>query len=74
MLFRSDLETQLEYFNLIVSQSKFSYIVRNPDTQERASHHTKTISTLPDNFLVDDSNRVEEWYSSNIIVYIKRDD
>jgi hypothetical protein len=27
----------------------------------------------PDNFLVDDSNKVEEWYSSNIIVYIKKE-
>jgi hypothetical protein len=35
--------------------------------------HKKTISTLPDNFLVDDSNKVEEWYSSNIIVYIKKE-
>ena len=69
-----NLETQLNYFDKIVSKSKFSYIVRNPDTQERVEHHKKTINTLPDNFLVDDLNRVEEWYSSNIIVYIKRDD
>lgn len=69
-----DLETQLNYFDKIISKSKFSYIVRNPDTQERMNHHKQTIDSLPDNFLVDDSNRVEEWYSSNIIVYIKRDD
>lgn len=69
-----NLETQLNYFDKIISKSKLSYIVRNPDTQERANHHTETINSLSDNFLVDDSNRVEEWYSSNIIVYIKRDD
>lgn len=69
-----DLETQLKYFDKFVSKSKFSYIVRNPDTRERFEHHKKTIESLSDNFLVDDSNRVEEWYSSNIIVYIKRDD
>ena len=69
-----DLDTQLVYFDKFVSKSNFSYIVRNPDTYERLEHHQKTISTLPDNFLVDDSNKVEEWYSSNIIVYIKKDD
>lgn len=69
-----DLETQLKYFDKIISKSNFSYIVRNPDTQERLDDHRKTIEFLPDDFLVDDSNRVEEWYSSNIIVYIKRND
>lgn len=69
-----DLETQLKYFDKIISNSKLSYIVRNPDTGERLEHHKKTIESLPDNFLVDDKNRVEEWYSNNIIFYIKRDD
>lgn len=69
-----NIDTQLNYFNQFVSKSKYSYIVRNPDTPERLEHHKKTIETLPDNFLVDDSSKVEEWYSSNIIVYIKRDD
>lgn len=69
-----NLETQLKYFDKIISNSKFSYIIRNPDNQERYSHHQKTLDSLSDNFLVDDSTRVEEWYSSNIIVYIKRND
>jgi putative sugar O-methyltransferase len=69
-----DLDTQLNYFDKFVSKSKYSYIVRNPDTQERINHHKKTIETLSDNFSVDDTNRVEEWYSSNIIVYVKKDD
>jgi putative sugar O-methyltransferase len=69
-----NLETQLDYFDKFVSKSNFSYIVRNPDTQERFEHHVKTIDSLPENFLVDDTNKVEEWYSSNIIVYIKRGD
>jgi len=69
-----NLETQLNYFDKIISKSRLSYIVRNPDTQERMNHHKETINSLSNNFLVDDSNKVEEWYSSNIIVYIKRDD
>jgi putative sugar O-methyltransferase len=68
-----DLDTQLIYFDKFVSKSNFGYIVRNPDNYERMEEHKKTISTLPDNFLVDDSNKVEEWYSSNIIVYIKKE-
>lgn len=69
-----NIDTQMNYFDKFVSKSKYSYIVRNPDTQERLEHHKETIETLPDNFLYDDSNRVEEWWSNNIIVYIKKDD
>lgn len=69
-----NIETQLEYFDKFVSKSNFAYVVRNPDTQERYDHHVTTIESLTDNFLVDDTNRVEEWYSNNIIVYIKKDD
>lgn len=69
-----DIDTQINYFNKFVSNSKYSYIVRNPDTQERLEHHKKTKEILPDTFLIDDSNRVEEWWSNNIIVYIKTND
>lgn len=69
-----DLKTQLNYFEKFVSKSKFSYIVRNPDTEERIEHHNKTIEFLSDDFLFDDTNKVEEWYSNNIIVYIKKND
>jgi len=69
-----DLKTQLNYFDKFVSKSNFSYIVRNPDTQERVDDHVETINSLSDSFFVDDTNKVEEWYSNNIIVYIKKDD
>jgi putative sugar O-methyltransferase len=69
-----NIDTQLNYFDQFVSKSNYSYIVRNPDTQERLEHHRKTIETLTDNFLIDDSNRVEEWWSNNITIYIKRND
>lgn len=68
-----DIETQLKYFKKFVSKSNFSYIVRNPDNQERLEHHKKTIESLSDDFLFDDTNQIEEWYSNNIIVYIKKD-
>lgn len=66
-------ETQLEYFSKIFSKSEFSYLVRNPDTQERRIDHQTCLNSLPDNFLVDDSERVERDYSSQIVVYIKRE-
>ena len=65
-------ETQLGYFNNIVSKSKLTYIIRNPDTTERWEDHTSTIDSLGDDFLFDDTGRVEKSYSSQIIVYIKR--
>lgn len=69
-----NIDTQIDYFKKFISKSNYSYIVRNPDTQERLEHHRKTIEILPDNFLVDDSNKVEEWWSNNILVYIKKND
>ena len=65
-------ETQLGYFNNIVSKSKLTYIIRNPDTHERVQDHRATIDSLGDDFLFDDSGRVEKSYSSQIVVYIKR--
>jgi len=66
-------DTQLKYFSKVIEKSKLSYIVRNPDTQERINDHKITINSLGDNFLVDDSGRLEQSYSSQIIVYIKRE-
>ena len=40
---------------------------------ERFEDHKATINSLGDNFLVNDSSRVEQEYSSQIIVYIKRE-
>lgn len=65
---------QMKYFDKIVSKSKYSYIIRNLYSQKCVEDHKKTIQSLPDNFLFDDTNRVEEEYSQNIIVYIKRED
>lgn len=69
-----NLDFQLKYFNSFISKSKYSYIVRNLYSSKCVEDHKKTIESLPDNFLYDDSNRVEETYSQNVIVYIKRED
>ena len=66
-------ETQLKYFSEIIAKSNLSYIIRNPDTPQRVQDHQVTVNSLGDNFLVDDSGRVEQEYSSQIIVYIKRE-
>ena len=65
---------QMKYFDKIVSKSKYSYIIRNLYSPKCIEDHKKTIQSLPDNFLFDDTNKVEEEYSQNIIVYIKRED
>ena len=57
-----------------ISKSRYSYIVRNIDKQSCMDDHQQGLDLLPDNFLYDDTNRVEETYSSNRIVYIKRED
>ena len=67
-------ETQLKYFSEIIAKSKLGYIVRNPDTPERVQDQRATVDSLGDNFLVDDSGRVEQDYSSQIIVCIKREE
>jgi hypothetical protein len=43
-------------------------------SQKCVDDHKKTIDSLPEDFLYDDTNRVEEIYSQNIIVYIKKND
>ncbi len=67
-------DVQLKYFSKVIEKSKLSYIVRNPDTQTRVEDHQATINSLGDNFLVDDSGRLEQAYSNQIVVYIKRED
>ena len=67
-------DVQLGYFRDIISKSRYSYIVRNIDKQSCLDDHQQGLDLLPDNFLYDDTNRVEETYSSNRIVYIKRED
>lgn len=69
-----NLEYQMKYFNQIISKSKYSYVVRNLFSPQAVEEHRTTIDSLPDNFLYDDTNKVEEIYSQNIIVYIKRND
>ena len=66
-------DTQLDYFSQTFAKSKLGYIIRNPDTMERLEDHRATINSLGDNFLVNDSSRIEQEYSSQIIVYIKRE-
>ena len=66
-------ETQLKYFSDVFAKSRLGYLIRNPDTPERIQDHRATIDSLGDDFLVDDSGRVEQDYSSQIIVYIKRE-
>jgi len=69
-----NIDYQMKYFEKIISKSKYSYIIRNLFSQKCIEEHNKTIQSLPDNFLFDDSNRVEENYSQNVIVYIKKQD
>jgi hypothetical protein len=69
-----DLDFQLKYFDSVISKSKYSYVIRNLYSQKCVDDHKKTIASLPDNFLYDDTNKVEETYSQNVIVYIKRED
>jgi len=69
-----NLDSQLKYFNNVVSKSNYSYIVRNLFSQKCFDDHKKTIDSLSEDFLYDDTNRVEEIYSQNIIVYIKKND
>tara|TARA_Y100001970_G_scaffold101384_1_gene127328 strand:- start:364 stop:1191 length:828 start_codon:yes stop_codon:yes gene_type:complete len=66
-------ETQLGYFSKIFAKTDLGYLIRNPDTPERVEDHHATIDSLGDDFLVNDNQRVEKAYSSQIIVYIKRD-
>tara|TARA_R100001082_G_C4330542_1_gene145402 strand:+ start:75 stop:905 length:831 start_codon:yes stop_codon:yes gene_type:complete len=66
-------EVQLSYFSKIISKSEFSYIVRNPDTQERWQDHLCTIESLDDSFSVDYSEKIERSYSNQTVVYIKKD-
>ena len=67
-------DVQLGYFRDIIKNSRYSYIVRNIDKQSCVEDHQQGLALLPDNFLFDDTQRVEETYSSNRIVYIKRED
>jgi putative sugar O-methyltransferase len=69
-----NLDSQIKYFNDVVSKSNYSYIVRNLFSQKCFDDHKKTIDSLPEEFLYDDTNKVEETYSQNIIVYIKKND
>jgi len=67
-----NLDTQLKYFDTIVKKSSLSYIIRNLDTRERLDEHRETINFLDDTFLVDDTERIEPSYSSQIAIYIKK--
>lgn len=69
-----NIDVQMNYFDQIISKSKYSYVIRNLYSPKCVEDHIKTIKSLPDNFLFDDTNRVEEEYSQNVIVYIKRED
>lgn len=67
-------EVQLRYFRDIIKESRYGYLVRNIDKQSCLDDHKQGLDILPDNYLFDDTQRVEEKYSSNRIVYIKRED
>lgn len=67
-------DVQLGYFSDIIKESRYTYIVRNIDKESCQEDHKQGLALLPDNFLFDDTQRVEETYSSNRIVYIKRED
>ena len=50
-----DLKTQLMYVNKVITQSQYTYIVRNIDSEENAFKHKECVRALDDTFLVDDS-------------------
>ncbi len=66
-------EVQLGYFRNIIKESRYTYIVRNIDKESCMEDHKQGLALLSDDFMFDDSQTVEETYSSNRIVYIKRE-
>ena len=66
---------QLGYFRDIISRMvyRYSYIVRNIDKQSCLDDHQQGLDLLPDNFLYDDTNRVEETYRTLIGSCISRE-
>ena len=61
------------YFRNIIKESRYTYIVRNIDKESCMEDHKQGLALLSDDFMFDDSQTVEETYSSNRIVYIKRE-
>jgi len=68
-----DRETQLRYFAQVFSKSNLGYVIRNTHNAQSLEDHRVTINSLGDNYLVDDTNRLERDYSNQIIVYMKKD-
>ena len=48
--------------------------VRNIDSEENAFKHQQCVAALDDTFLVDDSEKIEEKWSQNRVVYVKKDE
>jgi putative sugar O-methyltransferase len=66
------VEVQKNYYEYIISKSKFSYIVRSIATTYKIKTHKECISLLGDEFLVDDSEIIEK-DKDNMVVFIKRE-
>ena len=62
------------YVNKVITQSQYTYIVRNIDSEENVFKHKECIRALDDTFLVDDSEKIEEKWSQNRVVYVKKDE
>lgn len=66
------VQVQKDYYEYIISKSRFSYIVRSIATTYKIKTHKDCISLLGDEFLVDDSEIIEK-DKDNMVVFIKRE-
>ena len=67
------VSVQEDYYKYVISQSKYSYIVRSIATTFKIKTHKDCVALLGDNFLVDDSELIEK-DMDNMVVFIKRED
>jgi len=67
------VSVQEDYYKHLISQSKYSYVVRSIATTFKIKTHKDCIALLGDNFLVDDSEIIEK-DMDNMVVFIKREE
>jgi hypothetical protein len=66
------VSVQQDYYKNVISKSKYSYIVRSIATTFKIKTHKECVALLGDNFLVDDSEIIEQ-DMDNMVVFIKRE-
>jgi hypothetical protein len=67
------VQVQKDYYEHVISKSKFSYIIRSIVTTYKIKTHKECIDLLGDEFLVDDSEIIER-DMDNMVVFIKKKD